>query len=293
MSITGVGPALAVEGPLPAPPAYNIFTVAQALSANLTPDGDLLERWRNGISLRAYPPGVPTGFDPCSTGTFRTKDEGEPAPISAFLPFTAYVADFCSALGLGPWPEFQARTNAVLTATEAFALERQLAQGDPMNDNPFLGDANMVEVGPGGALNPGAALAYLEQAIAGTGRAGVIHATPAIAAAWSALGYTLERVAGGVAGGSLRTVGNWTPVIVGSGYTGTDPVADDSPGAGWGWAFATGPIVYGRSAELMPVPETEREALDRTNNDVVYRAERDMLVAWDTVLQAGVLVDWS
>ena len=35
------------------------------------------------------------------------------------------------------------------------------------------------------------------------------------------------------------------------------------------------------------------EVLDRSNNDVTFRAERYVLVEWDTVLQAAVLVDWT
>lgn len=292
MAVTGVGPALAIDGPLPAPPAYNLFTVARPVSEEIGADGQALERWRNGVTLRGYPPALPEGFDPCSTGTFRVKGEGDVAPLPRFLPFTASLAEACTGMGVGPWAEFQARANAALTATEAYALERQLAQGDPIPTNPYLGDSHLTILG-GGAVTPQVGLSYLEDAIAATGRAGVIHATPSVAAAWSALGYTVERVGGGNQGGSLRTVGNWTPVIVGYGYVGTDPASGATPAAGQSWAFATGPVVYGRSNELIPVPDTIREATDRELNDVVYRAERDLLAAWDGVLQAGILVDWT
>lgn len=292
MSATGVGPAVAVEGPLPAAHAYNLTTVATPVGPVLDGEGVDLERWRNGISLLAYPDALPGGFDPCGSGTFRTKDDGNDNVIADFLPFTGYLPVHCTAFSVGSWAEFQARANAVLTVTEAYALELKLAQGLPITGTPavgrYLADANLAKQAGGAVVSPQAGLAYLENAIGQTGRAGVLHATPAIAAAWSALGYAIERQ-----GSGLRTVGNWTPIIVGTGYQGTIPVAGTSPSAGKEWAFATGPVVYGRSNQLIPVPETEREAVDREQNDVVYRAERDLLVAWDSILQAGALIDWT
>lgn len=296
MSITGVGPALAVEGPLPAAHAYNLTTVASPLTQALDELGGDLERWRNGISLRAYPFNTPGGFDPCSTGTFREKDDGDDAVINTFLPFTGYIAEHCSSWSVGPWAEFQARANAVMTETEAYALEKQLVSGYAIDTNPYLSDANLTMLGSG-AVTPREGLAYLEQAIGGlTGRAGVIHAGPDVAAAWSSLGYTLERTSAG----TLRTVGNWTPVIVGSGYVGSVFIGSGDvdapevdPGATQSLVYATGPVVYARSNALIAVPETERQAVDRDDNTVTYRAERDLIVAWDTILQVAVLIDWS
>ena len=35
------------------------------------------------------------------------------------------------------------------------------------------------------------------------------------------------------------------------------------------------------------------DVLDRETNDLTYRAERFVVAAWDTALQAGVLIDWA
>ena len=119
MSVMSIGPLLGIEGPLPLAPAYNLLRYAIALDGN----------WFNGITMRAFPDEGARGFDPCSTGTDRAKDDSNDAPIATFVPFTAYVPEACSSLGVGPWDDFKARANSVLTATEAMAAEIQLATG--------------------------------------------------------------------------------------------------------------------------------------------------------------------
>ena len=56
------------------------------------------------------------------------------------------------------------------------------------------------------------------------------------------------------------------------------------------WIIATGPVhVY-----LGPLETTStRDTLDRSDNTVVFRAERYVLAVWDTALQSAVLVDWG
>lgn len=278
------GPANPVSAPRPLPPRFNLFTVAQAI-----PDG---VRWGGGIVVDDYPAGPGGGWDPCGLGTFRPKDDGADASFSRpeFNAFVAYLAGNCSAVGIGPFDTFADRVEAALAALEPFHAERQLSQGDYLlfnsDPNPYLADANADNLGTSA---PMLALAKLETAIAETGVAGVIHATPGTVTAWSAL--SAVTVDGGFASGVLRTY-NGTPVVSGAGYVGADlhAVVPSAPSLATGkeWAFATGPLLYGRAPFLrQPVSEV----LDRSDNTIVYRAERDLLVAWDTHLQAAVLVD--
>ena len=54
--------------------------------------------------------------------------------------------------------------------------------------------------------------------------------------------------------------------------------------------LATGPI------EVFMGPTVTfdtRSSLDRSDNTLVFRAERYVLSVWDTALQAAVLVDWT
>ena len=54
--------------------------------------------------------------------------------------------------------------------------------------------------------------------------------------------------------------------------------------------YATGPVEV-RLGEVAVMDI--KEVLDRSNNDVTFRAERYVLVTWDTQLQAAILVDWA
>jgi hypothetical protein len=282
MSTIGLAPPWVVDDLLPEVHPYSLLTVGHQL------DG----RWDAGIGIWAFPSGdgVPSGFDPCAEGTFREKDEVGEAESPLFPSFTAYAAFQCSTMGMGSFQDFQDRVNRVLDAVDVAAIERQLVQGDPIAVNangdavPFLGDAHL-DILAVAAVGPGPALAYLEDAIGETHRAGVIGASPGVVSAWSFDGGLR------VVDGQLRT---WlgTPVYVATGFIGADPVSGSTPAAGQGWAFATGPIAYGRSG-LIEIGATAAETIDRTLNDVVYRAERDVVVGWDTALQAGILVDWT
>ena len=119
---------------------------------------------------------------------------------------------------------------------------------------------------------------------------GVIHAPPGQVAAWTSKGELISKDGEGL----LRTTGNWTPVVSGYGYLDIDPDElsgrrkrryavgiRDWPDRRWGGGGFT------------ELAEDIAQALNRENNDVVYRAEREILVGWDTVLQAGVLIDRS
>lgn len=266
-----------IDGPPPIPPPFNLFTVADQI------DNDEIQRWMNGVVVEAYPVDVPFGHDPCGTGSTRVKSTGETPPLPPFKAFDAYVPISCTRWTMNSRDaEFRRRVQAVLDATDHWRGERELATGELMG-NPALADANMAGGNIlGSGLNPVEGLARLEDAIAETGRQGVIHAPPSIVAAW---GFDRLRVDARI----LRTTAG-TPVVSGQGYVDVLPAAGGALGATKQWAFATGPLRFGRGAPRV-LPETPGQATDRENNTTTYRAERALLVAWDTVLQVGVEID--
>lgn len=276
MSVTAVGPALDIDGPLPVKPPHSLLSIPGVLLG----DGD---RWMNGVNVYGYPEEVPATWEPCATGTFRTKEEGGETPQPRFDAFGMYVPITCSAGYMGDWRDFADRAATVLEATESFGVEEALSQGVSMSLNPFFGDANLDILG-GGAVTPTVGLSFLEDAIGATGRMGIIHATPSVVSTW---GFNLleER------DGALRTA-NGTPVAAGGGYIGADPVSGGTPAVGQSWAFATGPVQV-RLSEMLLVGDDINGTLDTSNNDVTFRAEKYALAVWDGALQAGVLIDWS
>jgi hypothetical protein len=274
-TITGIGPALDIDGPLPVARPYGLLSVPGVL---ITGDG----RWLNGVNVDGYPSEVPTLWDPCSSGTYRDKDEGSARPGGLFAAFTAYVPITCSAMSIGrDWRAFANRAELVLDATLSFAAEEALSMGVTGQVNPFLGDGGVTILG-GGAVTPGVGLSWLENAIGQTGRGGIIHATPPVVTAWSEFLHEDEE--------TIYTF-NGTPVAAGAGYIGA--TANGSAAAsGQAWAFASGPVQV-RFSDTQLVGDDISGTLDTSNNDVTFRAERYGLATWDTALQAAVLIDWT
>ena len=283
MSETLLAARIVLDGPLPRPPAHGLLSVAQRAPADA--------HWRAGASLYPYPvKAMPSGQDPLNEGTFREKDDpdGIENP-DGFYAWTAYLGEVCTAFSIGNWSEFKGRADVALMAKTSWALERQLVDAE-FAPGPHLGDDDVTLLASGAAVGAPTAIAYLEDAIGATGLDGVIHVTPSVV---TFCGHDQFRDDRGV----LRTT-RGTPVIVGTGYVGSDvPTsggsADTAAGAGQSWCFATGPVMYQFDDTAYSMPESLGEALDRETNEVVYRSERDLWVAWDKQLQVAVLADWS
>lgn len=273
-----VAPRFPVDGPRPIPPRYRLLDVA-----TIVEEPSL--RWQSGVAVWGYPSDLPQAFDPCSTGTFRTKDAGTAPLLPEFEAFELYVPITCTARGLHDEADFEARALAIFAARESAAVEREFAFGEVMVTNPYLTDAN-VDVLAAAAVQSGQdGLGYLAQAIGATFQAGMIHATPAVVnAAWAE--HYLHRESN-----QLLTTGG-IPVVQGYGYAGAIPSGQGAPGATQDWVFATGPVEVRRGNPIL-VPGTLAEALDRAQNTITFRVERSYLVTWDTALQSAVLIDWA
>lgn len=280
MSAITFGPPVFVDGPLPVAPPRSLLTVPGVVQDTLD------SRWTNGAALYGYPDGLPDTWDPCLTGTFAVKSDASSFETPDFAAFIAYLPIFCSSFSIAQDPDgFAERAELALDATISFAVEKALSRGIPMSSNPFLADANADVLAGGAAVNPATGLAYLEDAIGATGRAGLIHATPGVTSSWfSTFPLFVPEIT------STLFTANGTPVSSGGGYKGATPTGEAAAAVGQDWVFATGPV----QAWIADEPKLSIEdVLDRSNNDVTYRAEKYALVTWDTSLQAAVLVDWS
>ncbi len=288
MSITAVGPALDLDGPLPIAPEYSLLNSAQ------DNDNDpvvqvITDNYRvfNSVNVWGYPTGLPLLWEPCASadGTFRTKSEAYDADIALFNALVAYLPIVCSTITQDP-AETAARATTALNAKLSYGVEAALAKGVAGSTNPFFGDSNLTALAAGAAVLPQAGLNYLENAIGQTGSQGVIHATPGVVSAWNFVNLITDN-----GEGHIETA-NGTTVVSGGGYYDTDPSGKtgSTPTSGIEWAFATGPIrIYlGEAPTLTPAQYIERDS-----NTVIFRAERYILPLWDTSLQAGVLIDWT
>jgi hypothetical protein len=277
MSTITFGPPVMIDGPLPVAPPRSLLKVPGVLQENT---GDL--RWMNGGAVWGYPEGLPQTWDPCYTGTFETKTDAYAAATPDFAAFVIYLPVVCSSFSLAHDPEgFGMRAEVALDAIASYAIEEALSQGVPMSANPFLADANVTFPAGAGAVSVAAGRSYLEEAIGATARGGMIHLTPGAGSAF------FEN--DGRDPGPLYTALG-TPVAVGGGYAGATPSGQGAAAAGQSWVYATGPVRAWLADEAML---NIKDVLDRSNNEVTFRAERYALVEWDTALQAAVLIDWT
>jgi hypothetical protein len=286
-------PFFVVDGPLPVPPRYRLLDVATIIE-----EAD--PHWQAGVRVWSYPSDVATSWDPCSTGTFRTKAVGGAIALPTFGAFAVYITETCTARSIFTamlpgesdqeyqarmQDRFVARAAKVFDAVESQAVEIEFAKAHAVNANPAALDGNCVVLAGGAAQPPKVGLSYLANALGATGRDGIIHATPAIVTAWGQ--FRSYRGADNL----LYTV-EGTPIAEGTGYIGLAPGGRAAPSAGQDWAFVTGPVDVRRS-EMIIYPGNLYQALDRGQNTVEYRAERVYVVDWDTVLQSAVLIDWT
>jgi hypothetical protein len=253
------------------------------------------ERWMNGIEVWPYPPDVPEGWDACAVGSDQgTKSFGTTITPPSFAALTISEPITCTSQQVPDQDAFKARAVAVLSATESFAVARELMSGETLLGQPFLADGNATILNGGTATRPNHALQLLEESIALTGRLGVIHCTPMLATALLGQGFVIKDVTG-----VIRTI-NGIVVVPDFGYVGvSQPEGSPAPGSTEEYAYATGPVDMRRSA-VFTTPDDVSQALDRGTpnaasngrpNTITYRAERYYVTDWDTALQVTVLVD--
>src|SRR5215471_12196754 len=101
--MTGVGPALAIDGPFPVPRRFSLLTTPGVVVEEIGETGGQ-PRWMNGVNVYGYPAGLPFSWDPCAVGTYRDKEQETdaeiPQPGDRFDPFAVYFPLQCSVLGV-------------------------------------------------------------------------------------------------------------------------------------------------------------------------------------------------
>lgn len=291
----GFGPLWRIDGPAPQPPVYTLIN-ASRVSDDV--DSEEIERWINGVVVYPYPPDQAYSWDTCAPGSTATnKAVGGAIPLPEFGAMTVYLAETCSSFGIygadlsndEAQARFVARASASFAAVEAAAVEAEFMAGAVLGNNPHLADGNGSFPAGNTAQKVLIGFSYLENEIAGTGKQGVIHCSPAAAT----IAQT-NRLLGEDRNGILRTRANGTTVVPGYGYAqvNSTPAGRAAAGAHQEWIYATGPVEVRRSNSFQ-MPGELAQALDRANNSITYRVERYVVVDWDTTLQSAVLVDWT
>lgn len=277
MSVTAVGPPLSIDGPLPVAPEHSLLNTPGVVRD--IGDGRVL----NSAGVWAYPTGCAELWDPCSSGTFRQKAEDSTMPTSLFESYVVYKSVNCSPISVSNLDELNERASRTLDAVASGAVEEAIVGGVSGLANPYIGDANMVDATPtpGTAVSPRVGFAILENKIGATCRQGMILAPPAAITAAQVFPFDADR---------RLITSSGTRVVSADGLIGLVTAKLTAQTGTKGWIVASGPIeVY-----MGPtVTFDTRTSLDRSDNTLVFRAERYVLSLWDTVLQTAVLVDWA
>jgi hypothetical protein len=256
------------------------------------------EPWRNGLTQTVpvvthdddrFVAGV--GFSPLSCTAVESLEVCDAASLATdpsrparrlFQPFVLVGRDICSPV---QWQTSggQERAREHLTLLASKVIESELATAAVTETNPHFASASTTILGTG-AQTPEIALALLVQAIAdGSSGVGVIHARPKLVAIWAAAG--LIHVG---ADGILRTVGG-TPVVAGSGYTGTGPNGEAVTTTSE-WAYATDNVAVHIGPAVL-VPDNLTQSTDRTNNILAWRVEMGAVAVWGGCLTVAVEVN--
>lgn len=294
----GCGPTWSVDGPPPTAPLHTLVGAARVVE---DVSDDQVERWANGVRVYGYPEGPAKSWDAGVGSTVIEKTYGGGQAIPEFRALIAYLGETCTAAGIwgGGLSEAEAqqrfvdRAERVLSATDSWAVEREIMSGELLGGygQPFLADTNADLLNGGVAVSVKEGFARLENEIALTGQQGWIHCSPGAVVMAGALGILWRDSVGPAGSPVLRTV-NGTITVPGYGYVGASKPADGSaPNDHQEWMYASGPFELRRSRPFV-IPERVEQALSRNRNDISYLVERYYVADWDTQLQAAVLVDW-
>lgn len=289
-TILACGPLTRIDGPLPIRPLYGLLQAAEAPAAGVQvivdTDSEGIERWGNGAEVFPYPADVAkvdNSFQPGSEA--ETKGAGTQPATPQFGAFTIYLPIQCTNYRVWNDEQFRARAVATLTAVESAAIAREIMSGEKLTLNPHLTDG--VGTFPNGSTVTSAlnGVALLEKEIAASGRLGLIHVPPQVLMMLASKGFGFDN-----ASGVWRTP-NGNVIVPDAGYANSvAPTGHTAASGTQDWIYATGPIEVRRS-EVFMIPEENFQAIDRSTNQIVYRAERNYLVIWDQQVQAAVRVD--
>ena len=280
-----------VSAPKIVPSAFGLLAVVKPENA---PSED---QWIRGFSqeweTELY---SATNWDDTDSTSGQVVAAGVPNYYDEIKPWFIEAEEYRSTLGFLGIDRIE-RLKRQLEGVTQHAMEIELWDGairkGESHDNKALSSSTATILNGGTALSPRRALALLEHAIGQAsdgGEQGVIHITRDVAALLASNSNMLFHEKDK---DHLQTLGG-TPVVVGSGYTGTGP--DGATGATASatnkWIYATG-TVRTYVGDIDVVNDNLAQAYDVSGNanDMRLKAVRPAAVYFDTSIHLAVRVD--
>ena len=280
-----------VEAPKIVPSAFGLLAVVKPENSA---DED---QWVRGFSQEwettLY---SATNWDDTDSTDGEVVAAGTPTYYTEIKPFFIEAEELRSGLGFLGLDRI-ARLERQLEGVTQHALEIELWDGAVRKGeghaNVALSDASATILNGGTALSPRRALALLEHSIglaSDGGEQGVIHLTRDVAALLASNSNMLFHEKDKE---HLQTLGG-TPVIVGSGYSGTGP--DGATGATASaankWIYATGTVrTYVGNVDVVNDNLAQAYDVSGNTNDMRLKAIRPAAVYFDTSIHLAVRVD--
>lgn len=280
-----------IEAPKIEPSMFGLLAVAKPNTSNDE------NKWVRGFSqewetevyhVANYDDTDTTSEDIVAAGAVNYFDE--------IKPFFIEVEEVRSTLGFLGLDRI-ARIKRQLEGVSQHALEVELWDGairkGESHDNKALTASTATVLASGAALSAKRALALLEHSIGQTsdgGEQGIIHMTRDTAAILSSNSNMLFHDKGKE---HMQTMGG-TPVILGSGYSGTGP--DGASGATASdtnkWMYATGAVrVFLGNIDVVNDNLAQAYDVSGNQNDMRLKAIRPAAVYFDTSIHLAVRVD--
>ena len=280
-----------VEAPKIVPSAFGLLAVVKPENSA---DED---QWVRGFSQEwettLY---SATNWDDTDSTDGEVVAAGVPTYYTEVKPFFIEAEELRSGLGFLGIDRI-ARLERQLEGVTQHALEVELWDGAVRKGeghaNKALSAASATILNGGTALSARRALALLEHSIGQVsdgGEQGIIHITRDVAALLASNSNMLFHEAGKE---HLQTLGG-TPVVVGSGYTGTGP--DGATGATASasnkWIYATGTVrTYVGGIDVVNDSLAQAYDVSGNTNDMRLKAIRPAAVYFDTSIHLAVRVD--
>ena len=280
-----------VEAPKIVPSAFGLLAVVK-------PENSAGEdQWIRGFSQEwettLY---SATNWDSTDTTDGEVVAAGTPTYYTEIKPWFIEAEELRSTLGFLGIDRIE-RLKRQLEGVTQHAMEVELWDGavrkGESHANKALSSSTATILNSGTALSPRRALALLEHSIglaSDGGEQGIIHMTRDVAALLASNSNMLFHEAGKE---HLQTLGG-TPVVVGSGYTGTGP--DGATGASATvdnkWIYATGTVrTYVGDVDVVNDNLSQAYDVSGNANDMRIKAIRPAAVYFDTSIHLAVRVD--
>lgn len=280
-----------VVAPAIEPSDYGLFSVAKPEATTLADEDRWIRTFAQEWDTSIY---SAKNWDDTDTTSATVASDATPTRFTQIKPFFIEVEEQISTFGYTALDRFERISRQIIGITQK-AVEQELWDGavreGESHDNIALSSSTATILNSGTALSPARALALLDFTIGATspcGEQGVIHVTRDVLSllASSYMQYHAKD-------GRLETL-TGTPIIVGSGYSGTGPTGATGAAATSTnkWMYGTG-LVRAYAGKVDVVNDSNGQAYDVSGNqnDMKLKAIRPAAVYFDTTIHLSVRVD--